>query len=150
VSGRPHGKCAIARMVVGFASVAALVIPAGASAAPLVGVDQSCVAPAGNPAPGTAAWYQRDTENQYCAGLRIRDQLLSPAFGFGNLTQGAALYAHPDLERSRGHVADRTPAWSWPLVRRMPGVGPRDRSPAYSCTRAGLQAAGVATRGSDD
>jgi alpha-beta hydrolase superfamily lysophospholipase len=64
-----------------------------AHAAPPVGVDMSCVAPAGNPAPGSAEWQQRDTSNQECATLRNRDQLLNPAFGFGNLTEGAALYA---------------------------------------------------------
>src|SRR5436309_9308074 len=63
---------------------------AGAYAAPPVGVDKSCLAPAGRPAPGTPEWQQRDTLNQYGATLRIRDQYLSPAFGFGNLTQGAS------------------------------------------------------------
>jgi dienelactone hydrolase len=64
-----------------------------AQAAPPVGVDMSCVAPAGNPAPGTPEWQERDAKNVACSTERIRDQLLSPAFGFGNLTQGAALYA---------------------------------------------------------
>src|SRR3954468_11717008 len=76
-------------MCVGAAALGA----APPTAAPPVGVDSSCVAPAGDPAPGTPEWVQRDTKNQYCAGLRNRDQLASPAFGFGNLTQGAALYA---------------------------------------------------------
>ena len=43
--------------------------------APVLGVDYAdCIAPAGNPAPGSAAWQQRDTINQYCATLRLRDQ----------------------------------------------------------------------------
>jgi hypothetical protein len=63
-----------------------------AEAAPVVGVDMSCVSPAGNPAPNTPEWFARDTQNQYCASLRNRDQLASPAFGFGNVTQGASLY----------------------------------------------------------
>src|SRR5436305_8960617 len=76
-----------------LAVVAAIAIVApGASADPPVGVDMSCVAPAGNPQPNTPEWIQRDTQNQYCAGLRIRDQLLNPAFGFGNLSQGPALW----------------------------------------------------------
>jgi dienelactone hydrolase len=63
-------------------------------AEPVVGVDKSCFAHAeSDPAPGTPEWHQRDTHNQYCSTLRVRDQLLSPAFGFGNLTQGASLYA---------------------------------------------------------
>src|SRR3954471_1455926 len=77
---------------------AAAVVAVAASATPVladppVGPDMSCVAPAGDPQPNTPEWIQRDTQNQYCAGLRNRDQLASPAFGFGNLTQGAALYA---------------------------------------------------------
>ena len=38
--------------------------------------------------------------NQYCATLRNRDQLASPAFGFGNLTQGAELYVEQASTRS--------------------------------------------------
>src|SRR3954447_7247373 len=78
-------------------AVAASVTPALAD--PPVGPDMSCVAPAGNPQPNTPEWIQRDTQNQYCAGLRIRDQLLNPAFGFGNVTQGAALYAEQMSEQ---------------------------------------------------
>ncbi|MDX6584958.1 MAG: hypothetical protein QOI10_4142 [Solirubrobacterales bacterium] len=81
------------------ATAAALLAVAPALADPPVGVDMSCVAPAGDPAPGTPEWYQRDTQNQYCAGLRIRDQILNPAYGFGNTTQGAALYADQIAEQ---------------------------------------------------
>src|SRR4051794_35517094 len=59
-----------------------------AVADPVVGVDYSCVQPAGNPQPNTPEWIQRDTLNQNCAGLRIRDQLANPAFGFGNYMEG--------------------------------------------------------------
>jgi hypothetical protein len=69
--------------------------------APPVGVDPQCFAPAGHPDPQVdsnghptnPAWIQRDEINQYCALLRIRDQLDSPAFGYGNLTVGAQMYA---------------------------------------------------------
>jgi hypothetical protein len=74
-----------------IALVAGALAPA-AVADPVVGVDMSCVAPAGNPAPGSAEWQQRDTQNQYCATLRLRDQFLSRAFGWGNITQGASLW----------------------------------------------------------
>jgi alpha-beta hydrolase superfamily lysophospholipase len=57
-----------------------------------VGVDQSCLVPAGRPAPGSPEWQQRDTQNQYCATLRLRDQFASPAFGFGNTTEGGSLW----------------------------------------------------------
>src|SRR4051794_3162276 len=78
-------------------AVAASATPALAD--PPVGPDMSCVAPAGDPQPNTPEWVQRDTQNQYCAGLRNRDQQLNPAFGFGNLTQGAALYADQTAEQ---------------------------------------------------
>jgi dienelactone hydrolase len=64
-----------------------------AQAEPVVGVDESCFVHAEtDPAPGTPEWQVRDTHNQYCSTLRVRDQVLSPAYGFGNLTQGASLY----------------------------------------------------------
>ena len=75
-----------------LACTVSLCVAAGAQAAPPVGVDASCDAPAGNPAPGSPEWQQRDTQNQYCSTLRLRDQFLSPAFGHGNLVQGAALW----------------------------------------------------------
>jgi alpha-beta hydrolase superfamily lysophospholipase len=81
------------RLVVSALAVAGFLFTAtAASADPVVGVDMKCVAPAGNPAPNTPEWYQRDTENQYCATLRLRDQYASPAFGFGNTTQGTSLW----------------------------------------------------------
>src|SRR3954454_1356982 len=79
--------------------VAAITAPAAMADAP-VGVDMSCVAPAGNPQPNTPEWIQRDTQNQYCAGLRIRDQILSPAFGVANTTQGASLFAEQVAEQA--------------------------------------------------
>jgi len=88
------------RRLVLVCSASLCAIAAPAQAAPPLGVDMSCVAPAGNPAQGTAEWYQRDLQNQYCAGLRNRDQLASPAFGFGNLTQGATLYAEQTVEQA--------------------------------------------------
>src|SRR3954466_8378869 len=77
---------------------ASIAVPANAD--PVVGPDMSCVAPAGDPQPNTPEWIQRDTQNQYSAGLRNRDQLLSPAFGFENLTQGAALWAEQMTEQA--------------------------------------------------
>src|SRR5436190_8869018 len=73
-------------------AAALLALPASGLASAPVDVDMSCLAPAGNPAPGTPEWQQRDTDNQRCSTLRLRDQFLSPAFGFGNLTQGASLW----------------------------------------------------------
>ena len=82
------------------ALVAAMVFAGPAAAEPLVGVDKGCWAHAeSDPAPGTPEWRQRDAHNQYCATLRVRDQVLSPAYGFGNVTQGAELYAEQWIDR---------------------------------------------------
>src|SRR3954452_23633427 len=89
----------VRRSLSALALSACLVAPAAAHADPVAGVDMSCVAAAGDPVPNTPEWIQRDTQNQYCAGLRNRDQLASPAFGVGNLTQGAALYAEQWAEQ---------------------------------------------------
>jgi alpha-beta hydrolase superfamily lysophospholipase len=78
---------------VATAFVASMLASTGtAHATPVLGPDMSCFAPAGDPPPGSQAWVQRDLHNQYCASLRNRDQLNNPAFGFGNLTQGASLW----------------------------------------------------------
>jgi dienelactone hydrolase len=95
---------------------AAMTFGGTAQAAPLVGVDTSCFAHAeSDPEPGTPEWQVRDTHNQYCSTLRLRDQYVSPAFGFGNLTQGAALYVEQWVDqagepaRPRGGVTTLVP-----------------------------------------
>src|SRR5947209_13340551 len=61
--------------------------------APVIGVDYAdCIAPAGDPAPGTPAWQQRDTINQYCATLRLRDQFDNQAYNNANRLEGTSLY----------------------------------------------------------
>lgn len=65
-----------------------------------IGIDPQCIAPTGNPAAGTPEFLQRDAINQYCAGLRIRDQLASPAYGWGNLTQGANQYFEQTIDQA--------------------------------------------------
>lgn len=98
------------------ALAALLLLAPAAGAAPAVGVDMQCYAPAGDPAPGSPEWMQRDAINQYCAGLRIRDQLASPAYGYGNLTQGLTQYFEQwsdqlaDPSRPRGGVTTLIPA----------------------------------------
>jgi dienelactone hydrolase len=78
----------------------ALIGAGAAQAEPVVGVDMSCLAPAGNPEPGTPEWQQRDTDNQRCSTLRLRDQFLSPAFGHGNLFQGAELWTDQAVQQA--------------------------------------------------
>jgi dienelactone hydrolase len=74
-----------------------------------------CLAPAGDPEPGTPEWRQRDTLNQYCATLRLRDQLASPAYGWANLTSGTQLWIERtldqagDLSHPRGGVTTLVP-----------------------------------------
>ena len=92
-----------------------------AQAPNVAGVDMSCVAPVGDPAPGSPEWVQRDLENMRCASLRNRDQLASPAFGFGNLAQGAAQYTE--------HLADELSHPTDPnggLTTRVPGASAAD------------------------
>jgi dienelactone hydrolase len=88
------------------AALAALVPAGSAVAAPLPNLPTDdvvdCFAPAGDPEPGTPEWQQRDTLNQVCATLRLRDQAQSPAFGWGNTTEGARIW----LERTADQAGD--------------------------------------------
>lgn len=59
-----------------------------------------CYAPAGDPEPGSEAFRRRDLENQYCATVRLRDQLDSPGYGWGNLTSGARLWLDRTVEQA--------------------------------------------------
>jgi dienelactone hydrolase len=102
-------------MVVAAAAGLALA-PSSHAADPVVGVDARCFADAGHPDPMVNAagvptnpvWIQRDTINQYCATLRLRDQAASPAFGVGNLSVGANLFADQAAQQAGdlpgGHV----------------------------------------------
>ena len=42
--------------------------------------------------PTNPAWFQRDALNQYCATLRLRDQVSSPAYAYENSSQGDELW----------------------------------------------------------
>lgn len=88
------------RIVLTAAVLAVAVAATGSgSAAPVLGVDERCFAPVGDPEPGSPEWLERDAVNQYCASLRPRDQLANPAFAFGNQTAGAALYAEQTVDQ---------------------------------------------------
>jgi dienelactone hydrolase len=39
-----------------------------------------CIAPAGNPKPGSDAWQARDQQNMVCSTARLRDEVSNPAF----------------------------------------------------------------------
>jgi dienelactone hydrolase len=86
-----------------------------ASRAPAIGVDQRCFAhatridpkPDSSGHPTNPAWIQRDELNQYCAELRIRDQVTNAAFIRSNGETGAGLYvqqAEEQLADGPGHV----------------------------------------------
>jgi dienelactone hydrolase len=87
-------------LAVMLGSVGAL--PASASAqvpeAPFPNSD--CYAPAGDPEPGSDAWRERDTKNQICATLRLRDQFASPAFGYAHQTAWPGLHAEATAEQA--------------------------------------------------
>ena len=66
------------------------------SAVPDAAVD--CVAPAGDPAPGTQMWTLRDEENQYCATQRLADEYGSPAFGSTFWAETPGIYSAQTIE----------------------------------------------------
>ena len=78
------------RALAGLVMAAMTVGAAAAQAEPVVGIDQSCLAPAGNPAPGSPSG-RSATRSTSSARPAIRDQYANPAFGYANMTQGAAL-----------------------------------------------------------
>ena len=100
--------------IVPLVLLAALVQPASAEPLPTTGIDTRCFAPATHIDPQVVngqvtnpAWIARDALNQYCATLRIRDQVASPAYGTTNVTEGAKLYAAQAQEQvadGPGHV----------------------------------------------
>jgi dienelactone hydrolase len=56
-----------------------------------------CLGPAGDPAPGTQAWQQRDYVNQYCATERLLDEYGSPAFGTTFWSETPSIYADQNV-----------------------------------------------------
>src|SRR4051794_18597295 len=65
------------------------------AAAPVSAAD--CLGPAGDPAPGTQAWQQRDLVNQYCATERLLDEVDSPAFGTTFWSETPGIYADQNI-----------------------------------------------------
>jgi dienelactone hydrolase len=84
-----------------FMAAAALAAPAGAQLPEAPFPNSDCYAPAGNPEPGSQAWYERDTKNQICATLRLRDQFASPAFGYAHQTAWPGLHAEAAAEQAQ-------------------------------------------------
>lgn len=80
--------------------VIALVLAVSAGAGQPANAQESvgaidCVGPAGDPEPGTPAWYERDLENQYCAEQRHLDKLTHPTNLLPANELGADVYREP-------------------------------------------------------
>jgi len=56
-----------------------------------------CTGPAGNPAPGTPAWTERDEINQFCATQRQADELDNPSFAAIFDEETSTLYADQNI-----------------------------------------------------
>ncbi len=61
-------------------------------------VGPDCLAPAGDPAPGTQAFKDRDQANMVCATQRLTDEVASPAFGAVFWSQTPGIYANQNLK----------------------------------------------------
>jgi dienelactone hydrolase len=57
-----------------------------------------CLAPAGDPEPGSDAWNDRDTANQYCANERLLDEYGSPAFGSTFWSETPGIFVSQNVE----------------------------------------------------
>lgn len=85
------------------AGAAAIVITAapgalaGSPSAPPNPTYAECTGPAGNPAPGTPAWTERDELNQLCATQRQADELDNPSFAAVFDEETPTLYADQNV-----------------------------------------------------
>jgi dienelactone hydrolase len=94
----PPGSEALCHAAVMRAPAAALVAllalalaPAGAAhAAP---GEPDCTGPAGDPAPGSAAWHQREDDNAYCGEQRAYDLAANPAYAAAKAQLDARAHA---------------------------------------------------------
>lgn len=78
-----------------LASLASSLVPARAAQTVV-----DCVGAAGDPAPGTAEWQQRDLANQYCATERLQDEHANPAFAAAFASETPPLYASQTLAQA--------------------------------------------------
>ncbi|HEY1357326.1 MAG TPA: hypothetical protein VGF21_03385 [Thermoleophilaceae bacterium] len=68
----------------------------------VAGGGADCLGPAGDPAPGSAEWTERDLINQYCATERLQDEVASPAFAWAFNTYTPGRYAQQNLDMLEG------------------------------------------------
>src|SRR5581483_7579033 len=83
---------------IGLVAATVTLVPARAASFDAAAVD--CVGPAGDPAPGTDAWRQRDLANQYCATERLQDEHANPAFGAAFGSQTPIIYSQQTIEQA--------------------------------------------------
>ena len=93
--------------------VALALVPRLASASGPFPDPVDCVAPAPNPAPGSAAWRQRDLQNQWCATQRQQDELANPAAGLTGLQHTATAYPSQVLSQAGEPTRPRTGLAQW-------------------------------------
>jgi dienelactone hydrolase len=83
-----RSRFGLAVAAVAMVALASSLVPARADATSF-----DCVGPAGDPAPGTYAWKQRDLANQYCATQRLQDEHANPAFAAAFWSQTPGIFA---------------------------------------------------------
>ena len=66
-------------LVAGLATALVSAVLAAAARGDVPG-EPDCRGPAGDPGPGTAAWYERENDNAWCGEQRYRDTTTNPAF----------------------------------------------------------------------
>ena len=92
------------------AAAVAGMLPALAGSAP---DPVDCIGPAGDPAPGTPEWQQRDLENMWCATQRQQDEADSPAFASAFARQTPGLYVTQTGEQLQEPTRPRLTLGQW-------------------------------------
>ena len=90
-----------ARFVTLLAMLSLTAAPAAAQVVEAPFPNEDCYAPAGNPEPGSQAWQERDAKNMICAGLRNRDQVASPAYGYQHHVSFPELHLNALVEQAQ-------------------------------------------------
>ena len=83
------GSRAVVGAALGLTLVSVALFPATVTADVPGGPD--CTGPAGDPAPATPAWYQRENDNAWCGEQRFRDTTTNPAFAVAKAQLDARL-----------------------------------------------------------
>lgn len=102
------------RLFVVTAMIGVLVVPTvRATQADPVPDPVDCLAPAGDPAPGTQAWRERDAVNQWCATQRLWDEYANPAFGTTFWSETPSIYLSQVLGQAEEATHPRLTLAQW-------------------------------------